>query len=180
MLRLVVVWNQIRYGDPLALGAVYRHQRQVFPSVLDVPGPFTQLLWEVPKRVYSTFWYDSGWNQFSWKWFWYVPFCGRWLWPESALSLGAEVSLGASDCKALWVCSVIALGEFVSVWVVGAQTTPEEGRLAFIGLPGSRCPRQTLGYERVRLAIPTRFALPIIGLLGAAIAIRYHVVIPYL
>jgi hypothetical protein len=78
----------------------------------------------------------------------------------------------------LWIASLIAAGSVAIVWVLGLQTTTEQGRVAFVGLPAIAL-LVALGYERLALRPGWRFLLPAIGLVGTVLAIRYDVLIPY-
>jgi hypothetical protein len=173
-----LIRNQIRYGDPLAAHAAYVHQRAVFPGVFSIYSAPRQILLEVPKRIYSSFWYDSGWNQFLWRWFWYLPFWALALFGVFALAWPNRRRRPASR-HALWVAAAVAVGALASVWALGVQANTEEARLAFMGLPAIAL-LIALGYERVRLPVWSRLTLPAIGLIGTVLAIRYDVIIPYL
>lgn len=171
------VYNQVRYGDPLAAHAAYVHQKNVLAAVFNIPGPIKQLFVEVPAKIWSSFWYDSGWNQFGWRWFWYIPF-----WALALVGIAGLVwrsrrprSWGR---RPLVICVLLALGALISIWTVGAQANTEEARLSFMGLPAMAL-LVALGYERLRLPVACRFLLPVIGLIGTVVAIRYNVIIPY-
>jgi hypothetical protein len=172
-----LVYNQIHYGDPLALHQAYIHQRAVLPAVFDIPSAPQQMLVEVPKRIFSSFWYDSGWNQFVWRWYWYLPF-----WALTAVGVAGLMwkrpGAPAGPRGGVLVCVVLALGGLASIWSLGVQANTEEGRLAFMALPAIAA-LIALGYERLRLWPASRFALPVIGLIGTLAAIRFDVIAPY-
>jgi len=174
-----LVQNQIWYGDPLALHATNVHQREVFPAVLNVAGPLHRIFVDVPRDFYSSFWYDSGWNQFTWRWFWYVPFWGLAALGVAGLVLIRRVGPRVASRAPIAVTALLAFGALCSVWIVGIPTNTEQGRYAFMGLPAIAV-LLALGYERLRMPPIARFILPAIGLIGTVLAIRYHVIIPYL
>jgi 4-amino-4-deoxy-L-arabinose transferase-like glycosyltransferase len=170
------VQNQVRYGDPLAAKAARTHLKALFPPLFEIAGPIERIFVQIPQGIYKSFWYQSGYNQFSWRWFWYIPFwigalvgIGGLLWWRRRLPIQREV---------LWVLSTVAVGALAIVWVLGLETSTEEARVAFVGLP-SIAVLIALGYERLDLAPALRFMLPVIGLIGTIAAIRYNVVIPY-
>lgn len=172
-----LIQNQVRYGDPLAAHAANVHQREVLPAVFNIASPLDQIFVQVPVRIFSSFWYDSGWNQFSWRWFWYVPF-----WLLTALGLAGFALRYRKDSsrtrRGAWVCIAFALGAIASVWSVGIQANTEEARLAFMGLPAIAI-LVAMGYERLPIPVAYRFVLPMIGLVGTVIAIRESVILPY-
>ncbi|MGC2373233.1 MAG: glycosyltransferase family 39 protein [Solirubrobacteraceae bacterium] len=170
------VQNQVRYGDPLAAHATTAHLRAVFPPLLQIAGPLERIFVQIPQGVYKSFWYISGYNQFVWRWFWYIPF-----WLLAAVGIGGLLLRRKAPGVAggmLWVLSVMALGALAIVWILGLQTSTEQARVAFVGLPAMAI-LVALGYEKLGLSPALRFLLPAIGLIGTVAAIRYNVVIPY-
>ncbi len=170
------VQNQSRYGDPLAARAATDHLKALFPPLFEIAGPAERIFVQIPKGVYKSLWYVSGYNQFSWRWFWYLPF---WL--------GAFVGVAGlfwrrralpTTRQALWVLSLVAGGAIAIVWILGLQTSTEQARVAFVGLPAMAI-LVAVGYERLGMTPVWRFLLPAIGMVGTVAAIRYNVVIPY-
>jgi hypothetical protein len=174
-----LIQNQVRYGDPLAASATTAHFRQSFPALLQVGNPFKRIFWEIPRDLYKTFWYSSGWNQFEWRWFWYLPFWALVAVGVAGLAWRGKARERFAPAGALTVCSLVAVGALLIVWVLGLQTNTQQGRLAFVGLPAIGV-LLAVGYERLGLALRWRFALPVIGLIGTILAIRYDVVGSYL
>jgi 4-amino-4-deoxy-L-arabinose transferase-like glycosyltransferase len=73
-----LVQNQIRYGDLFAARASHNYLERIgglggrVVNGKFVPGiggrnPFELIFVEVPRNVYQSFWYNSGWNQFEWS-----------------------------------------------------------------------------------------------------------------
>jgi hypothetical protein len=58
------------------------------------------------------------------------------------------------------------------------QSTPEQARVAFVGLPAMAI-LVALGYEKLKVAPAVRFVLPAIGVVGTVAAICSDVIIPY-
>jgi 4-amino-4-deoxy-L-arabinose transferase-like glycosyltransferase len=170
------VQNQVRYGDPLAASASTDHLKAIFPPLFQIAGPVERIFVQIPQGIYKSLWYVSGYNQFSWRWSFYLPF---WL--------GAVVGLGGllvgrgsrpASRQVLWVLAAVAVGALAIVWVLGLRTSTEQARVAFVGLPAMAI-LVALGYERLRLPPVLRFLLPAICAIGAVAAIRYNVVIAY-
>jgi 4-amino-4-deoxy-L-arabinose transferase-like glycosyltransferase len=170
------VQNQSRYGDPFAARAAKDHLKALFPPLFEIAGPVERIFVQIPKGIYKSLWYESGYNQFSWRWFWYLPF---WLGAAAGVAgllWGRRVR--PTSKQALWVLSLVAIGALAIVWILGLQTSTEQARVAFVGLPAVAI-ILALGYERLGLPPAWRFLLPVIGLIGTVAAIRYNVVIPY-
>jgi hypothetical protein len=146
----LLVQNQVRYGDPLALTATDAHFRAVFPPILQVAGSLERIFVQIPKGVYKSFWYVSGWNQFSWRWYWYLPF---WLLAGVGLAGLVRSRKGQSELAhgVLPVLSSMAVGAAAIVWVLGVHTSTEQARVAFVGLPAMAI-LVAVRYERLRIA----------------------------
>jgi hypothetical protein len=171
-----LVQNQVRYGDPFAIGASDAHFRSVFPALLEVAGPIERIFVQIPQGIYSSFWYVSGWNQFTWHWYWYLPF-----WLLAAVGIAGLFSWKTRSALATGVLPVLATvvaGAAAIVWVLGIHTSTQQARVAFVGLPAVAI-LIALGYERLGIHPLWRFLLPAIGVIGTVAAIRYNVVIPY-
>lgn len=170
------VQNQVRYGDPLAARAATAHLKAIFPPLFEIAGPTERIFVQIPQGIYKSLWYVSGYNQFTWRWFWYLPFwCGAvvgiggLLWRRRSLPAARSI---------VWVLSIVAVGALAIVWVLGLETSTQEARVAFVGLPAMAI-LVALGYERLGISTMWRFVLPAIGLIGTVAAIRYNVIIPY-
>lgn len=170
------VQNQIRYGDPLAARASTAHLKAVFPPLFEFAGPMERIFVQIPQGIYGSLWYISGANQFAWHWLWYLPFwllavlgIAGLLWRRRALPAAKGI---------IWVLSIVAIGALAIVWVLGLETSTQQARVAFVGLPAMAI-LIALGYERIGIKPALRFVLPLIGLIGTIAAIRYNVIIPY-
>jgi hypothetical protein len=73
------------------------------------------------------------------------------------------------------VLAAFAIGGAFAIWFVGLQTTQEQARIGFVGLPAV-AGLAAIGYERLRWPVVARFALPILGLVGTVVAIRVDVI----
>lgn len=171
--------NWAWYGDPLAAKATTDHLRDLFPPLFAVPPLFEQAFENLPKGIYKSFWYTSGWNQYYWtRGLLYAPF---WILAAigvigSALPSAARfVTRPPSGAQPLIVLGVIALSAISVIWVLGLQTTQDQARVAFMGLPAIAC-LVAIGYERLRMPVPARFVLPAIGLLGTIVALQRDVI----
>jgi hypothetical protein len=165
-----LIQNVVRYGDPLALGATQHYLTDTGGlgtlGRYVIADPLRLIVAGVPAKIFTGFWYTSGWNQFRWLSPWTVP-----LWAVLGLSL---VGLRARIYPRRYVIVLVTLvfAALVSVWLVAFQTASYEARLALAGLPAIAC-LVGLGTERWRL--PIRFALPAMGLVGSAAAIWFNV-----
>lgn len=111
--------NQIWYGDPLAAEATSEHFRPLRFVVAGEPTNLvTRTLSSIPRMVYRSYFYTSGWNQFVWPYSYYVPY---WL-----LTAGAFLGLvprrrtpplSFEVRRAVAVLGVLTLAAFASVWI---------------------------------------------------------------
>jgi hypothetical protein len=168
-------WNTTQYGDPLSRSATEDHLNrfQLFP----LTGAMTahRAFVDVPKQLWYQFFYTSGFNQFRWSHWWYVPF-----WIVLLIGLvGLVVTLPRSGRRALAVLGVISAMSLVTVWIAVLDTTMIQARHAFAGLPAIAV-LVALGYERIRIPVVARFALPVMGFVGALVALRQDVFGEYL
>ena len=68
------IQNTVRYGDPTARATSARYLAQLggLGTFIGVPyrmgNPVSLVFDRVPDRLLNSFWYQSGWNQFSWPW----------------------------------------------------------------------------------------------------------------
>ncbi len=167
-----LVQNAVRYGDPLARSATAKYLAQVggfglFPGQRYVPKePLALVFIHVPARIFASFWYQSGWNQFHWSW------------PANFLfTLVLGIALAGLlhrhvNRKALVTLLAIAIAGFLSVWALAFQTPTYQARYAYVGLAAIAA-MAALGLERWRL--PIRFLLPVMGLCGTIVAIQQNV-----
>src|SRR5262245_18983465 len=152
-----LVQSQVRYGDPLAQGASIDYLGPIGGiggRVFGTPPIFQLLFVDVPEKVYHSFWYNSGWNQFRWPTLAYIPFwvaltaavVGVFLMPRNA-----SRTIG----RAVVVLVSIVVAAFSAVWITSLSTDTYEGRLAFIVLPALAC-LAALGLERWQTPVPAR------------------------
>ena len=185
-----LIQNTVRYGDPLARAATVRYltktdglgviwsraaviaflksgARHVTAPVYAVADPLRHVLVSVPNRIVETFWYQSGWNFFSWPW----PI-------NLAITLafsGAIFGLVGRHVRSrtLVTLGALSVAALLSVWVVSFQTGTYEARYAYVGLT-AMCGLAALGLER--WSVPVRFLLPLAGLVGTLVAIQQDVI----
>ena len=162
--------NQVRYGDPLAGDATREHLERLAPILFMTDPPLEQAFVSVPSSLWKSWWYTSGWNQFVWDWWLYIPF-----WLGLGAGLAALVVPRHRPLVvhrgALTFLGLVAAGVLVTLWVVGMGTTTMQGRLGFYGLPAIAI-LFALGLERARAPLWARFALPALGLAATVLAIR--------
>jgi 4-amino-4-deoxy-L-arabinose transferase-like glycosyltransferase len=168
-----LILNQTWYGDPFAKKAGEDHLRRLLPGLITNGLSAHRAFVDVPKGIWSTFFYSSGWNQFFWSDRWYIPF---WiLLAVGLLGLGLFARSDRSvDGRALAVIVCLAVCAMSAVWMVAYEGTVYQARVAFIGLPAIAV-LVSLGYEQLRLPVVARFALPLIGVIGVVVAIRHDV-----
>lgn len=171
-----LVWNQMQYGDPLALKASHDHLAALFPPLFNVAPPLQQMQ-IVARDFYGSFWYNSGYNQFSWSRSSYHPY-----WALTILGIfGSLIAIrGPHRSDRLAVTSgLVTFGLAVgSVFVVGLEATTSQGRFALVGLPALAV-AISIGYARLRLPIAARLLLPTLGLGGAYFALLHDVIARY-
>ena len=190
-----LIRNQMLYGDPVGNEASIVHLRALYPALFPQDSPILRALVTIPRGIWRSAWYTSGWNQFDWPALAYVPF-----W--TLLGIGAAAGIaglrrtssappalhtsstagnsgtGTADPTStrtgILVLVAFALGGAAAIWIVGLQTTQEQARIGFVGLPAI-AGLTAIGYERLRWPLPARFTLPILGLAGTLVAIRADV-----
>jgi hypothetical protein len=166
-----LIQNAVRYGDPLARAASVRYLIQVgglgtFVTPYVVGNPLTLIFIHVPQRIFTTFWYQSGWGQFQWSWQVDLVFSAMLLLALAGLTgrhLDRRVQV------TLWTITAASL---LSVWIVAFQTSTFEARYVYVGLSAIAA-LVALGLERWKL--PVRFVLPAMGLVGTVVAIQQNV-----
>jgi Dolichyl-phosphate-mannose-protein mannosyltransferase len=179
-----LVQNQVRYGDPLAARASNDYLEPIGGLGLHlvngrlVLGPgernlFGLLLIDVPRNVYHSFWYDSGWNQFKWSSPAYIAFWAALLFAIAGLAV-ARQRPQRSIARPVLVLITLAVTALSAVWITSFQTTTFEARLAFTGLPAIGC-LAALGLERWKAPVPLRFIGPVIGVVGTVFAIQHDI-----
>jgi hypothetical protein len=174
-----LVRNVDRYGDPFASDAAHDYFREVSPPlVLGAGASLDRAFVDLPRELWRTFWYSSGWNQLRWDEWSYLPF---WLLLAVALlGLARRSRSGLIDdadqraSRGLWVLGALALGAVASYWIIGFETTGGEARVMFAGLPAIAT-LAALGLQRLRIPILARFTLPVIGIAGVTVALDNHV-----
>jgi 4-amino-4-deoxy-L-arabinose transferase-like glycosyltransferase len=179
-----LVQNQIRYGDPLAARRTHDYLESIGGLGGHIvngrlalgPGdrnPLKLFLFDVPRNVYHSFWYNSGWNKFRWPSSAYIVF-----WAVLLIAIAGLVitrgKLPPTITRPVLLLAILAVSALAAVWITASQTTTFQARLAFTGLPAIGC-LAALGLERSRVPIPLRFVGPVIGLVGTLIAIRQDI-----
>ena len=169
-----LVQNQVRHGDPLAAEATRDYLMATVPNIFVTESFTAQAFEHVPRNLWRSFWYTSGWNQFVWVYWWvYLP-----LWIGLGAGLLALVvpprRRRVASRAVMWFCGVGALCGAVALWIVGIETTTVQARVAFFSLPflGALF---ALGLERVRAPVLVRFALPVLGIVMTLGAIKRDV-----
>ena len=150
--QLVPGADSVRYGDPLARAASSRYLAQVgglgtFLTPYKVGDPLRLIFVQVPDRILNSFWYQSGWNQFHWKW---------------PISLFFSVVLLAAlrglvhrhvDRRALVTLWTVAIAGFLSVWVVATETSTYQARYTFCCSCANSCISRP-GFGAMEIASP--------------------------
>jgi 4-amino-4-deoxy-L-arabinose transferase-like glycosyltransferase len=181
--------NQVLYGDPLGNAASIAHLRELYPALFPTDNLVLRALVTIPAGAWASTWYTSGWNQFTWPDLAYVPFwtllgigaiagiAGLWRSNDgrgtaSALSntIESTPATAAPSRAGIAILAAFALGGAFAVWFVGLQTTQQQARIGFVGLP-ALAGLTAIGYERLRWPLVARFALPALGFLGTIVAI---------
>jgi 4-amino-4-deoxy-L-arabinose transferase-like glycosyltransferase len=164
-----LIQNQVRYGDPLAATASKEHLKALLPSLFQNGPPLKTAFVTLPDATWKSFWYTSGWNQFYWPWWPYLPL---WLGLAAALLGLARPRLAGQASKlVLWVLGIIVFSGMAAFWILGLQTTNTQARVMFMALPAIAC-LAAIGLERWRLPVLARFALPALGAVLTVAAIR--------
>jgi 4-amino-4-deoxy-L-arabinose transferase-like glycosyltransferase len=160
--------NMLEYSDPFLTSTAKAYFLETLPALILETPTFRRAFVELPQGVWSSFWYTSGWNQFRWVWWAYVPF-----WTLTLIGLLGVVSQWSRRQKEQKRIAFLAIGVslagFSNVWLAGLQTTQHQARIAFVGL-AAMAGLVAIGYEWVRW-VPLRFALPAVGLVGTIYAI---------
>jgi Dolichyl-phosphate-mannose-protein mannosyltransferase len=179
-----LIQNQLRYGDPFAARASHDYLEPIGGLggrivngriVLGIGGrnPFELAFVEVPRTVYQSFWYNSGWNQFKWSAPTYIVFWAALVIAIAGLAIARRRPLPSP--RPLLVLVAFAVAGLSTIWITSFQTTTFQARLGFIGLPAIGC-LAALGLERWKVPVPLRFIGPAIGVVGTVLAIRSDIV----
>jgi hypothetical protein len=197
----ILVAHQIRYGDPLAAHRTVDYFRGWIPGLVAVPRSFHWFAVTITSGFLVSFWYVSGWNQFRWRWFVYVPLwllagvglaglpIGSWLsWrrrangtprpPEPKRPTGRVTATMTRPPSVAPLLAVAFVAAAAAVWVLAWNTTQWQGRIAYPGLPAFAV-LVALGYQRLRLPPAAAFMLPAAGLLGTLHALHADVFARY-
>jgi hypothetical protein len=163
--------NTVRYGDPLARTASSRYLalNGGLGTVLApyrVKDPLGLVFWDVPRTIMRTFWYESGWNQFSWP----LPVCVT----ITVVVLIVLVGLYGQKIPrdVLITLAALSVSALLSVWIVATQTAEYKGRYALVGCVGIA---GLIAFALQRWKVPVRLLLPASGVLGTCIAINSNV-----
>ena len=173
-----LVQNQVRYGDPLATNPPKAYLEQARGRSLPASDiSLEQAFVTIPRGVYKSFWYTSGYNQYVWGTAAYRP-----LWLALVVALaGLAVRRRSSSgppVAAVIALVTLAIGALSGIWMIGLKYQSFQARLAFMGLPAIGC-LAALGLERLKLPPLLRFVGPALGLVGTVVAIHQHVIEPF-
>jgi len=189
-----LVRNQILYGDPIGNEASIAHLRALYPALFPADSLLHSVFVRIPAGIWRSTWYTSGWNQFRWPVLAYVPFWALLgigavaaivglrrvterppTTPRSPTAADTPRVAATHERAGIAVLAAFAIGGAFAIWFVGLQTTQEQARIGFVGLP-ALAGLAAIGYERLRWPVVARFALPILGLVGTVVAIRVDVI----
>jgi hypothetical protein len=167
------VRNQSVYGDPLASGATRDY---LGPFVAAPSRPIYQAFVAIPRGLWKSLWYSSGWNQFTWPWWAYLPF-----WTVTATAIVGLARRGGRPSPAvrrgILVLICFAAAGLLNVWILGLETPQHQGRVAFASIAAIAC-LIALGLERLGAPL-LRAVLPVLGLCGTVIALLTDVIAVY-
>ena len=131
-----------------------------------VTDPLHLYSWMCRNRLVTTYWYESGWNQFTWK---------RPL-DLAITGVVLVVLLGLFGQKiprrVTFTLVTVAVAGLLSVWIVATQTSEYQGRYALVGCVGTA---GLIALALQRWKLPVRFVLPAAGVVGTCIAIQSNV-----
>jgi 4-amino-4-deoxy-L-arabinose transferase-like glycosyltransferase len=156
--------NAIWYGDPLATEATRDYLGILVEPVY---GTLEQAFVRLPQGVWKSAWYNSGWNQFDWWWPLYAPF---WLLAGAGVGGFALMLRRREGGRWAWLLAAFALSAIATVWAIGLTTPQTQARVGFGGLAAVAC-LVAVGFERLRLPVAARFALPVLGFGATAAAL---------
>ena len=167
-----LIQNWVRYGDLLAGHVSDRYEQIIgglgtsFWAPYVVTDPLRLVFFDVPKRLITSYWFESGWMRYHWS---------TWIGILMTLVVVA-VAVGLigqhlpnRELLALGTISALSL---ISVWFVAFQTATYQFRLAFVGLPATGL---LLSLALQRWPVRLRWLLPLAGLLGCLVSIRLYV-----
>ncbi len=166
------IWFTYReYDDPFAGRVSGEYFDRVIPGLMRKHVDLEVFTVELPTGLWKTFWYSSGWNQYSWPWAAYLPF---WLIFAPAFVVGGwRLASGSVHRTAVGVLGSTVLASLVVFVYIGTITTGTQARVTFVGLVALAV---TVSVGLERFPLPARFALPAMGLIGTFIAFRTDVV----
>jgi len=166
-----LIQNTVRYGDPLARTATSRYLSWsgglgTFFGPYRVTDPLNLVFWHVPQRIMQTFWYESGWGQFTWKMPVYVAIT------VVVLIVLVDIYGQKIPRDVLITLATLSVAALLSVWIVAMQAPTYKGRYALVGCVGLA---GLIAFALQRWKLPVRFLLPAAGVVGTCIAIQSNV-----
>lgn len=166
-----LIQNTVRYGDPLARTATSRYLELngglgTLYAPYRVSDPLGLVFWQVPQRIMRTFWYESGWNQFTW------PMSVNVVITVVVLIVIVGIYGQRIRRDVLITMGTISVAALLSVWVMATQTSTYKGRYALVGCVGIA---GLIAFGLQRWKLPVRFLLPAAGFVGACVAIQSDV-----
>jgi hypothetical protein len=170
-----LISNWVRYGDPLARHAsvVYLTRLGGLGTFFGVPiayvvrDPLHLVFEDVPRRIVTSFWFESDWGRFHWS----MP-VGLIITCVIGAVLFGLLHQRLSK-RALFALFAISVLSFSCVWLVAFQTSTYEPRYSFVGL-AAMATLVALAVRRWPFAI--RWVLPAAGLAGCLVAITHDVI----
>jgi Dolichyl-phosphate-mannose-protein mannosyltransferase len=166
-----LIQNAVRYGDPFARAASSRYLEfngglGTFFQPYRVTDPLSLVFRQVPQTFMRTFWYESGWNQYTWKMPVDIAITAAVLIVLFGL-LGQKISRDV-----LITLATISVAAVLSVWIVATQTAEYQGRYALVGCVGIA---GLVAFALQRWKLPVRLLPPAAGVIGTCIAIQANV-----
>jgi peptidoglycan/LPS O-acetylase OafA/YrhL len=114
----------------------------------------------------QTFWYESGWGQFTWKMPVYVAIT------VVVLIVLVDIYGQKIPRDVLITLATLSVAALLSVWIVAMQAPTYKGRYALVGCVGLA---GLIAFALQRWKLPVRFLLPAAGVVGTCIAIQSNV-----
>jgi 4-amino-4-deoxy-L-arabinose transferase-like glycosyltransferase len=171
-----LVQNWVRYGDPDAGHASLAYMTRLgsLGTPIGVPyvikDPVGLVVFKVPTRIVTNFWYSSGWGQFDW------PLAVGFLIALAVVLVlfGLIFGLFNKDIapRPLLVLGAISVLSLGCVWFMAFQTPAYGVRFAYVGLVAMAA---VLALAVQRWPVVLRWLLPAAGIAGCLVAIHQDV-----
>jgi len=165
------IFTYREYDDPFAGRVSGEYFDAVIPGLMRKQLTSDVFLHQLPEGIWKTFWYSSGWNQYSWSNLAYLPL---WLVAFPAFAYGTwrlwSTRSRRPEAAVFGLTTIAAISVFV---YIGSITTGVQARVTFVGLIALAIVA-AIGLERV--PVRARLLLPAMSLVGTLIAIRSDVI----